>query len=390
MALTHRVTLLNGALFATMVAVLGAAGLVRSVDFRAEPGLSVVRGALAHAFENHYDETFPAKRMGVNLWAAVDYGLFREGLPGVIVGKDGWLYTDEEFKLDNDSATLVRRNLALIDWVKRELERQHVALVVAVVPAKARIYPEYLGSRQPPALRQMLYPQMISQLRASGVNTVDLREPLQDGKRRNATYLRTDTHWTPFGARLSAQAIAGQTGHVADASGNFHTIAGAPAMHRGDLFNFLPLDPWFGWMLPAPDVLTPVQTAADAKGNDLLGDAPRAQVALVGTSYSAEANWNFAGALEQALHTDVLNYARDGNGPFEPMLAYLHSADFRASPPRLVIWEVPERYMPLPQTALAAYHLPPDAWIPRVAASAATGGNPAREGGSTSHVQSNL
>ena len=37
-------------------------------------------------------------------------------------------------------------------------------------------------------------------------------------------------------------------------------------------------------------------------------------VGLVGTSYSANPNWNFVGALKEALHSDVVNYAEDGHG----------------------------------------------------------------------------
>ena len=45
----------------------------------------------------------------------------------------------------------------------------------------------------------------------------------------------------------------------------------------------------------------------------------------------------------------MANYARDGKGPFVPMLDYLDSADFKNAPPQLVIWELPERYLPVAQ-----------------------------------------
>lgn len=382
---SHRAALANALLFIALIAVLGGVGMVRVFGFRSTPGENIWRGALAHAFEKHYDEVFPVKRFGVNLWAATEYVLFREGLPGVIVGHGGWLYTDEEFKLDNDSAAQVQRNLALITWVQRELEHQHVALMVALVPAKARVYPEHLDGRQPPALRQAGYANALAYLHAHGTTAVDLLPSLRDNKQRHATFLRTDTHWTPYGAYMAAQTIAGQATHLALANGSFETREGTPREHRGDLFNFLPLDPWFAGLLPAPDVITPAQTTGGSQGGGLLGDAPHPQVALVGTSYSAESSWNFAGALEQAMGTDVLNYAKDGEGPFAPMLAYMRSTDFRAAPPALVIWEVPERYLTLPSTALAAYHLPPDAFESRMATFAAARGDSSREGGSSSH-----
>lgn len=386
----HRMLAWNAVLFIALVLVLGVTGLARSLDFRATGHPSVWKGKLAHAFETHYDKAFPLKNLGVNLWAAADYELFGEGRPGVVVGHDGWLYTDEEFKLANDSPALVERHLALIDWVRRTLAQRHVALLVAVVPAKARVYPEHLGHRQPPPLRRDLYAQTLDTLHAEGVPALGLLPALHDGKRRRPTFLRTDTHWTPYGAQQAAQAIAARLGNDVDATGTFHTETIGTQVHRGDLFNFLPLDPWFGSLLPPPDQLREVRTVADARGGGLLGGAPALAVALVGTSYSAEPQWNFAGALEQALHADVLNYAKAGEGPFAPMLAYLGSADFRSAPPKLVVWEVPERYLPLPQPALAAYHLPPDAFAVHAAPPAANGGPLAREGGSSRHVQGNL
>jgi alginate O-acetyltransferase complex protein AlgJ len=87
--------------------------------------------------------------------------------------------------------------------------------------------------------------------------------------------------------------------------------------------------------------------------------APR--LALVGTSYSAQPSWNFHGALQEALGEDVGNYAKEGLGPFAPMFEYLRSKDFAQAPPRLVLWEIPERYLVTHQP-LEEYQLPAEAF----------------------------
>jgi alginate O-acetyltransferase complex protein AlgJ len=130
---------------------------------------------------------------------------------------------------------------------------------------------------------------------------------------------------------------------------NFVTEAKSTEPYKGDLTNFLPLDPLFSNLLPKPDDLQQRSTnPADAGGES--GDALFADnsvaVGLVGTSYSANPNWNFAGALKQALHADVVNYAEDGHGPILPMLKYLQTDAFKSSPPQVLIWEFPERYLP--------------------------------------------
>jgi alginate O-acetyltransferase complex protein AlgJ len=68
-------------------------------------------------------------------------------------------------------------------------------------------------------------------------------------------------------------------------------------------------------------------------------------VTLVGTSYSADPKWNFEGYLKEYLQTDVLNAAEQGLGPFETMKKYLQNESFLKTPPKLVIWEIPERYL---------------------------------------------
>ena len=73
-------------------------------------------------------------------------------------------------------------------------------------------------------------------------------------------------------------------------------------------------------------------------------------MALVGTSYSAGEAWDFAGALREALGADVLQAAQEGEGPFEPMSDYLEDDAFLQTPPRLVVWEIPERYLPVEDT----------------------------------------
>ena len=47
------------------------------------------------------------------------------------------------------------------------------------------------------------------------------------------------------------------------------------------------------------------------------------------------------------MHSDVVNYAEDGHGPILPMLSYLKSDDFIHHPPQVLIWEFPERYLPV-------------------------------------------
>ena len=50
--------------------------------------------------------------------------------------------------------------------------------------------------------------------------------------------------------------------------------------------------------------------------------------------------------MKENLKTDVLNAAEEGLGPFDTMKKYLDNEAFKSQPPELVIWEIPERYLP--------------------------------------------
>ena len=52
------------------------------------------------------------------------------------------------------------------------------------------------------------------------------------------------------------------------------------------------------------------------------------------------------GRAETGRCADLINYAKEGKGPFRPMLELLRDEGFR-DPPQLLVWEFPERYLPM-------------------------------------------
>jgi len=347
---------LSSAFAGAILLLAAAAGWRAAPRDAAGPGAGARwwNGAVTREFESHYDAVFPTRALGINAWAAIGYVLFREGKPGVVVGRDGWLYTAEEFDAAPDAAAQVDAHLALVGSVRELLAARHSALLVALVPAKARVRPEPLGARLPPPAHQALYARALAGVQRQQIPAPDLLAALSACRRRGPPaepmFLRTDTHWTPAGARCAAESLAGAArgaGLATPRPGAYRTVVGGAVPHRGDLLAFLPLEPWFEGLLPPPDALAVHRTEPLAASAGLLDDVAAPAVTLVGTSYSADARWNFAGALRQALGEDVVSYAAPAHGPFAPMLEYLDSPDFASAPPRLVIWEMPERYLPM-------------------------------------------
>lgn len=343
--------LIYASLFCLLLVALSLWSLRGAFDYNAPERITVLNGKLTHSFEKHYDDTFPIKQVSTNLWALADYALFGEGRQGLVIGENGWLFSDEEFDPVADGQRQVRDNLALIRGVRDELAKHDVKLMLAIIPAKTRLYPEYLGDSQPNALHQDLYAQFRDATHQAGILVPNLLSALQQAKGNGQVFLRTDTHWTPFGAEVVAARLGEATRKAIELAGDEQTyvtevVANEP--YKGDLTRFLPLDPLFANLMPKPDTLQRREThSANEENADALFAESELPVTLVGTSYSANPSWNFAGALRQALKRDLANHAEEGQGPLVPMLKYLQSDELKNAPPQLVIWEFPERYLPM-------------------------------------------
>lgn len=288
--MTRPIKTLYVVLFALLLLPISLLALTRLADYRVPEQPSVLDGGLAKSIERHYDENFPLKQAGINLWAAVEYLLFGEGRSGLVIGQDGWLYSDEEFAPLADGQRQMRDNLALIRGVQRQLQERDIQLLLAIVPAKTRLYPEHTGSHRPSALQRSLYPRFHRAVRNAGIAAPDLLEPLQAAKNQAPMFLRTDTHWTPDGADVTARALSEVVRSAMQLRGEpqqFVTETVETRAHEGDLTRFLPLAPLFASLMPQADRLQQRETrAADADSDDLFGDHDL-PVTLVGTSYSA-------------------------------------------------------------------------------------------------------
>ncbi|MDX1694843.1 MAG: alginate O-acetyltransferase [Ketobacteraceae bacterium] len=345
--------------FFLMLTAIGLVSAPKVPLYVSQAGGSLVKGEVASEFESLYDEGLPIRSFGMSLWAAVQYSLFKEGKSGVIIGNDDWLFSKEEFFAPEKPAYNLTRNLDTISAVAKFLEQQGVALAIAYVPAKVTIYKDKTARQVPSLFMQSLYDDGLEYLASRSPHVIDLTEPLSQLAQDSLAFFRTDTHWTPAGASLAAKHIAQ---HVENLEldlpqKEYRTQTLKSESFHGDLTRFLPLSPWFASLMPKPDQLethaTRLFSDDETQDNfDLFGDE-NVPVVLVGTSYSANPDWNFEGALKQALGCDVMNVAVEGKGPLDPMLSYLQSEDFSEAPPKLIVWEIPVRY--LPTTSPAAY-----------------------------------
>jgi alginate O-acetyltransferase complex protein AlgJ len=339
-----------------MIVVLAAGVLMSLAGGSVLPALEelpFLDGQWAAGFEKRYEEALPLRPVAVAVWDLLRYSVFRQAAEGALVGEGEWLFTTEEFRAPETEAASLEEQLDFIQEVQRTLENRGVGMVVVVVPAKARVYSDKLGRYAVPAEFRKRYAAVQQGLRIHGIPAPDLLTPLSEARSGEPVFLRTDTHWTPYGARIAAEALAPAVSEVLERAQSpriaFSAVPEDITEHYGDLVNFIRLGSWLKRCGPAPDVVRPF-AAVQPQGSGLgLFDDISIPVVLLGTSYSAGSLWGFDSALKAALQSDVLNVAEEGRGPFEPMRKLLESdvlADVRAD---VVIWEIPERYFLLPR-----------------------------------------
>ena len=155
-------------------------------------------------------------------------------------------------------------NWALIEAVQAELKRRDIELVLLLLPAKARLYPEQLGSARPVAAQNTLYPQAMQRMQQGRVAGPDLLPAWQQAKLQAPVFLRTDTHWTPFGAEVAAQSLAAYLfaqGRLQPGAERFVTEPGKTLTHKGDQLRVPPLEPYLAALQPPSETLQQRQTS---------------------------------------------------------------------------------------------------------------------------------
>lgn len=299
--------------------------------------------------EKQLDHKLPARNAMIAVAIGTRYHTTGGAGEQVRSGRDGWLFLAEELRFDAGGAAHLQARADLLAGAARALRSQGVHLMVAVVPDKARIYPQRLAAGAYPDYLASRYGDALGALRTRGVDVVDLLAPLQRGAAGTQVYYSSDTHWNQNGARIAAEAIARavQERQITLAPTTFSTSSGATAERAGDLIRLMGLEHAPAWLRPPADLEAPAttrQTSVDAQGG--LFDSVAVPVVLTGTSFSMRGN--FHGYLQQALSAKVLNTAKDGGGFLQAAEAYFKDEAFATDKPALLVWEVPERMLQRP------------------------------------------
>jgi alginate O-acetyltransferase complex protein AlgJ len=265
---------------------------------------------------------------------------------GTVVGKAGWLYLvwDDPRRID---PRLLQRVTQNIGRTVDALKSGGIDTVIALVPAKARLYSEFtpddfkFSSESEPR-----YAIALEALRASGALVPDLATfftALRKSEPTKQLYFKGDTHWTAFAAERAAVEIARQmkeklhlpaSAHPGTRFGGGATVLTA----KGDLSEMLPKAmqkdfPAESYQIP--EVVVP-------KARNALIEDDDADVAVVGNSFM-QPKLDFAATLSNQLDRPVsLTWKVHTVGPYRVMLDYLGSESFKRRRPKVIVWNFHE------------------------------------------------
>ena len=270
-------------------------------------------------------------------------------------GEPNWLfyYPELEPNANNKQDATTRANKVI--ELNKELANQNIKLLVAVIPDKSRVENTHLGNLYRSNRFSSRVSDWVQAISAAGVNAIDLTPSfLAYADQGKDTFLRTDSHWNELGAETAASIIADKVKVLniePQPLQKSEITSRSEALRPGDLVRVAGLD-WLPskWQ-PTPEKtqltsfnISEIKSPANGKkdlSEDLFGDSALPNIVLLGTSFSR--NSNFMPFLEHFLGAKVANFALDGGEFYGSPRAYFNSASFKETPPKLIIWEIPER-----------------------------------------------
>lgn len=296
-----------------------------------------------------------------------------------IIGKNDWLFISYEFATPADKED-TQATIDLLSQANRLFRKKGITLAMVLVPSKITIYPEQLPEDHPlDAYTSGKYEAAVNSLRSSGVNVISLKQNFLSNPNRagdNPLFLRLDTHWSYKGALLAAETIKSEfisnpmlksaLGETPEEKFSLTWAINPVKARTRDLVKLLPKgSPSFA----AEDILKfKIERLVESNAS-LLGNGDNTKITVIGSSYTNK-NTGYPDAVRFNLQRNLLDISIPvDQGPWVGMDAYLRDDAFKTNPPKIIIWEIPERELRSPPNYKyrdARYIIDNNAWISNI------------------------
>ncbi|MBL9135657.1 MAG: hypothetical protein JNK85_07310 [Verrucomicrobiales bacterium] len=298
----------------------------------------------------------------------------RDGGEKTLIGRDGWLFYKPGCdalisRAPHPSGTNQDPVRAIVAW-RDALATRGIQLLVLPVPNKESIYPDRLTSRNPPppGVLSPVTRDLFARLKSSGVEVVDLFALFSESRKRGEDvsaplYLAQDSHWSPAGLRMAAQAVAHrlvERGWVSPGHHDFETEA-APIHRIGDMLLMLRSRALERRAQPESVACSKI---VDARTRHPCRDDPQSEVLVLGDSFLRIFESDEPGAagflahLAHELRRPIARLVADG-GASTLVRQELFRRPALLARKRVVIWQFVERDLRLGTEGWQAVPLPP-------------------------------
>ena len=174
-------------------------------------GETILDPATYASVDRFLADRFPLRSAAVRAHAAIDYKLLGGSTnPGVVVGRDGWLFAADE--PDEVCPLTVEAWLDSLDRAAQAAETAGIEFRALVAPDKQGIMVDRIavGSHVGEACTDNARPALQAGIRARSAYAIGVWDDLiaaRSEEPERPVYFATDTHWTPFGGVVAIQRL---------------------------------------------------------------------------------------------------------------------------------------------------------------------------------------
>ena len=325
------------------------------------------------AYERDLEDSSQAARW-VRPWAQyAQFAWFKDAGQKALLGRDGWLFykpgveylTQRPDTLPGNSTAA--KALAAIVSFRDQLAARGIRLLVVPAPNKESVYPEKLTRRAErlPGIVCEDTRTVLDGLKRAGVEVADLFELFAKARKDGAgasLFLAQDSHWSPLGARLAADAVARrllQKGWIRAGDVDYEEQS-APVERTGDILR----------MLQAPALerrlgpeAVPCAQVARRDNHQLYRDQSGSELLVLGDSFlriyqtDEPGSAGFIAHLARALKRPLVSIVNDGGASTLVRQELCRRSALLANA-KVVVWEFVERDILLGTEGWQAVQLP--------------------------------
>lgn len=265
----------------------------------------------------------------------------------LIAGEEGWLFRSrkdlkEDFTLEPET---IARFLKLSQVLKQQGKTLHIVMPPTrgvahhnMIPTQSKWVKNFDAEKA-----SITFNQSLTALKNAGLSVADFSDTPQAVS--DHFYYKRDHHWSPMGAKFSAQETAALIKPYLEGlpTKNFQTEIKQTPIELNESFGSF-VAQVCNIDIPSQTV-DKVQTYATAE--DLFDDETPPHIALIGTSNTTEPSpsyANFAGYMREFLQTDIENMSIQGAGIDSPIFSYFAANQEKRSAHKHLIWELASHY----------------------------------------------